>query len=160
MKRLYLTLDDRLFEKIQAEAEKKGIPPTSLVVGNLEDLYLRNEAVDYKGLLNTLIDEAKQKPLDEPFLLAELPSFRELIIASAKKAHISPSTVRARIGKSFNAAVRNRKVGNVIRATKDDGRPLNKAGVAMYINSSVKTQAKSDNSCQKGGIADERNKRN
>ena len=140
MKRLYLTLDDRLFEEILAVAETKGIPPTSLVVGNLEDLYLRNEALDYEGLLNTLCEEAKQKPYDEPFLLAELPSFGDLIISSAEKAHISPSPVRARIGKSFNAAVRNKKVGNVQRATRSDGRPLNKAGVAMYVNSSVKTQ--------------------
>jgi len=134
MKRLYLTLDDRLFKAIQAVAETKGIPPTSLVVANLEDLYLRNEAVDYEGLINTLCNEAKQKPFDEPFLLAELPSFSDLIISSAKKAHISPSPVRARIGKSFNAAVRNGKVGNVKRATRNDGKPLNKAGVAMYIN--------------------------
>lgn len=140
MKRLYLTLDDRLFEEILAVAETKGIPPTSLVVGNLEDLYLRNEAVDYEGMLNTLCEEAKQKPYDEPFLLAELPSFGELIILSAEKAHISPSPVRARIGKSFNAAVRNKKVGNVKRATRSDGRPLNKAGVAMYVNSSVRIQ--------------------
>lgn len=83
MKRLYLTLDDRLFEEIQATAQKKGIPPTSLVVANLEDLYLRNEAVDYEGLLNTLCHEAKQKPFDEPFLLAELPSFSNIIISSA-----------------------------------------------------------------------------
>jgi hypothetical protein len=140
MKRLYLTLDDRLFEEILTVAETKGIPPTSLVVGNLEDLYLRNEAVDYEGLLNTLCEEAKQKPCDEPFLLAELPSFGDLIISSAEKAHISPSPVRARIGKSFNAAVRNKKVGNVKRATRSDGQPLNKAGVAMYVNSSVKAQ--------------------
>lgn len=140
MKRLYLTLDDRLFEEILSVAETKGIPPTSLVVGNLEDLYLRNEALDYEGLLNTLCEEAKQKPYDEPFLLAELPSFGDLIISSAEKAHISPSPVRARIGKSFNAAVRNKKVGNVQRATRSDGRPINKAGVAMYVNSSVKTQ--------------------
>lgn len=136
MKRLYLTLDDRLYERIQTEAEEKGVPPTSLVVGNLEDLYLRNEAVDYKQLLNILINEAKQRQIDEPFLLADLPSFRDLVIASAKKAHISPSTVRARIGKSFNAAVRNGKVGSVKRATRKDGSLLNKAGVAMYVNSS------------------------
>ena len=140
MKRLYLTLDDRLFEEILAVAETKGIPPTSLVVGNLEDLYLRNEALDYEGLLNTLCEEAKQKPYDEPFLLAELPSFGDLIISSAEKAHISPSPVRAKIGKSFNAAVRNEKVGNVRRATRSDGRPINKAGVAMYVNQSIKTQ--------------------
>ena len=109
-------------------------------MGNLEDLYLRNEALDYEGLLNTLCEEAKQKPYDEPFLLAELPSFGDLIISSAEKAHISPSPVIARIGKSFNAAVRNKKVWNVQRATRSDGRPLNKAGVAMYVNSSVKTQ--------------------
>lgn len=149
MKRLYLTLDDRLFEAIQAVAATKGIPPTSLIVGNLEDLYLRNEAIDYEGLLNTLCDEAKQKPLDEPFLLADLPSFADLIISSAKKAHISPSPVRARIGKSFNAAVRNGRVGNVERATRKDGSPLNKAGVAMYVNSSVKRQANTDSLYQK-----------
>lgn len=134
MKRLYLTLDDRLFEAIRVAAEKKGIPPTSLVVANLEDLYLRKEAVDYEGLLSTLCDEAKQKPFNEPFLLAELPSFSDLIISSAEKAHITPSPVRARVGKSFNAAVRNGKVVGVKRATKDDGSPLNRAGVAMYIN--------------------------
>ena len=138
MKRLHLTLDDRLFDEIQAVAETKGIPPTSLVVGNLEDLYLRNEAVDYEGLLNTLCEEAKQRPLEVPFLLAELPSFGDLIISSAEKAHISPSPVRARVGKSFNAAVRNKKVGNVQRAKKSDGTPLNKAGVAMYVNSLLK----------------------
>ena len=40
MKRLYLSMDDRLFEAIAKEAEKKWLLPTSLVVGNLEDLYL------------------------------------------------------------------------------------------------------------------------
>ena len=131
MKRLYLSMDDRLFEAIAKEAEKKGIPPTSLVIGNLEDLYLKDEAIDYEAVLNSICNEAK--PPNIPFLLAELPSFNDLIISTAEKAHISPSPVRARIGKSFNAAVKAGKVKNVIRAKRENGKLLNKAGVAMYV---------------------------
>ena len=68
---------------------------------------------------------------DEPYLLAEPPSFRELIIASARK-HI---LVHRQLGLELEKVLmqrKNRKVGNVIRATRDDGDP-NKAGVAMYI---------------------------
>lgn len=133
MKRLYLSLDDRLYEEIMAVAERKGIPPTSLVVGNLEDLYMRTEAIDYDGLLDVICKEAKERSI-EPFLLSELPSFSDLIVASADKAHISPSTIRARIGKSFNTAVTKGKVGEVVRARKPNGELLNKAGVAMYVN--------------------------
>lgn len=133
MKRLYLSMDDRLFEAIAKEAEKKGIPPTSLVIGNLEDLYLKDEAIDYEAVLNSICNEAKQMPPNVPFLLAELPSFNDLIISTAEKAHISPSPVRARIGKSFNAAVKAGKVENVLRAKRENGKLLNKAGVAMYV---------------------------
>lgn len=136
MKRLYLSMDDRLFEAIAKEAEKKGIPPTSLVIGNLEDLYLKDEAIDYEAVLNSICNEAKQMPPNVPFLLAELPSFNDLIISTAEKAHISPSPVRARIGKSFNAAVNAGKVENVSRAKRENGKLLNKAGVAMYVKKS------------------------
>lgn len=137
MKRLYLSMDDRLFEAIAKEAEKKGIPPTSLVIGNLEDLYLKDEAIDYEAVLNCICYEAKQMPPNVPFLLAELPSFNDLIISTAEKAHISPSPVRARIGKSFNAAVKAGKVENVLRAKRENGKLLNKAGVAMYVKKNI-----------------------
>lgn len=133
MRRLYLSMDDRLFDAIAKEAEKKGIPPTSLVVGNLEDLYLKEEAIDYEAVLNSICEEAEQMPLNIPFLLADLPSFNDLIISTAEKAHISPSPVRARIGKNFNAAVKAGKVENVFRAIRENGKLLNKAGVAMYV---------------------------
>lgn len=133
MRRLYLCLDDRLSEAVEAEAKKKGIPPASLVVSNLEDLYLKEEAIDYEALLKTIMDEAQNMPLNQPFLLADLPSFSKLIIASSAKAHVSPSPVRARIGKSFNAAVRAEKVPNIIRAVRENGKLLNRGGVAMYV---------------------------
>ena len=137
MKRLYLSMDDRLFEAIAKEAEKKGLLPTSLVVGNLEDLYLKDDAIDYEAMLNSICEEAKQMPPNVPFLLAELPSFNDLIISTAEKAHISPSPVRARLGKSFNAAVKAGKVENVLRAKKENGKLLNKAGVAMYVKTNI-----------------------
>lgn len=133
MRRLYLSMDDRLFDAISKEAEKKGITPSSLVVDNLEDLYLKDEAIDYEAILNSICEEAKQMPLNIPFLLADLPSFNNLIISTAEKAHISPSPVRARIGKNFNAAVKAGKVENVFRAIRENGKLLNKAGVAMYV---------------------------
>jgi len=133
MRRLYLCLDDRLSEAVEAEAKKKGIPPASLVVSNLEDLYLKEEAIDYEALLKTIMDEAQNMPLNQPFLLADLPSFSKLIITSSAKAHVSPSPVRARIGKSFNAAVRAEKVPNIIRAVRENGKLLNRGGVAMYV---------------------------
>jgi len=133
MRRLYLCLDDRLSEAVEAEAKKKGIPPASLVVSNLEDLYLKEEAIDYEALLKTIMDEAQNMPLNQPFLLADLPSFSKLIITSSAKAHVSSSPVRARIGKSFNAAVRAEKVPNIIRAVRENGKLLNRGGVAMYV---------------------------
>ena len=140
-KRLYLTLDYRLYETICSVASQKGTTPANLVVSNLEDLYMATEAVDYSSLLETLIAEANAFEINKPFLLADLPSFNKLIISTAQKAHISPSPVRARIGKTFNTAVKNKLAGNVVRAKRADAnystRPdenLNKAGVAMYIN--------------------------
>lgn len=150
-KRLYLTLDERLFKKIKEVADAKGKTPSNLVVSNLEDLYMKNEAVDYGKLLDVLITEANLFSRDVPFLLADLPSFGELIVSTAQKAHISPSPVRARIGKSFNTAVRNKKAGNIVRATRADAnltsRPrdlLNKAGVAMYVNKSEKEEKRDE----------------
>lgn len=134
MKRLNLSVDDRLYDIISKTAEEKGMPLASLVLGNLEDLYLKSEAINYDRLFETICEEAQNMPVDVPFLLAELPSFADLIITTAKKAHVSPSPIRARIGKSFNAAVRNKKVGNVERAIRENGKLLNKAGVAMYVN--------------------------
>lgn len=133
MKRLNLSIDDRLFDAIQRVANAKGILPTALVVGSLEDLYLKDAAVDYDGILMALYQEAQAMPRGIPFLLSELPSFSNLIIVTAARVHISPSTIRARIGKSFNAAVRAGKVKGILRAKRSDGRLLNKAGVAMYI---------------------------
>ena len=133
MKRLYLTMDDRLFEAIETAAREKGILPSSLVVSNLEDLYLKKEAVEYGAILEQLFKEAQAMPAGQPFLLAELPSFSALVISSAKKAHISPSPIRARLGKSFNLAVRTGKVGKVKRAVRGNGKLMNHAGVAMYV---------------------------
>lgn len=133
MKRLYLTLDDRLYQKIMELAGNRGIPPSSLVVGNLEDLYLKTDAINYDKLLEKIYKEAQERD-NTPFILSDLPSFSELIVTNAAKAHIGPSTLRARIGKTFNAAVKEGKVGNVVRAKKANGDLLNKAGVAMYIN--------------------------
>lgn len=146
-KRIHLTIDERLYEKIKEIADAKGKTVSSLVLANLEDLYMKNEAVDYDHLLEVLINEANQFCQDIPFQLSELPSFKDLIISTAQKAHISPSPVRARIGKSFNAAVRNKNAGNIVRAIRADAhlasRPnelLNKAGVAMYVNKSEKRE--------------------
>ncbi len=133
MKRLYLTLDDRLFLKIREISEKRGIPPSSLVVENLEELYMKSESIDYNLLLEQICREAQERD-DAPFILSDLPSFSDIIITNATKANITTSTLRARIGKAFNTAVNKKRVGNVVRATRADGKLLNRAGVAMYIN--------------------------
>lgn len=133
MKRIYLTMDDQLFSAIAAAAEKKGIPPSSLVVSNLEDLYRKDEAPELDALLTKLTEEAQKMPLNQPFLLRELPSFSKLIISCAEQAHISPSTVRARVAKSFNAAVRAGKIPSVERAVRPNGQLMNNAGVAMFV---------------------------
>lgn len=137
MKRIYLTLDDRLYDRILETAEAKGLPPSSVVVKNLEDLYfMKTESIiDYDNLLENIFREAQTRDSD-PFVLADLSSFSDLIIVTAENSHVSPSTLRARIGKAFNSAVKKRKVGNVERATTADGKLKNKAGIAMYVNKS------------------------
>ena len=128
-----MTLDDRLYQRITEVAGKKGIPPSSLVVGNLEDLYMKSDSIDYNKLLEQICKEAQERD-NTPFVLSDLPSFSELIVTNAAKAHIGPSTLRALSVRTCNAAVKEGKVGNVVRAKKANGDLLNKAGVAMYIN--------------------------
>lgn len=94
---------------------------------------MKSDSIDYNKLLEQICKEAQERD-NTPFVLSDLPSFSELIVTNAAKARIGPSTLRARIGKTFNAAVKEGKVGNVVRAKKANGDLLNKAGVAMYIN--------------------------
>lgn len=139
MKRMYLTMRPELAEAVEMAAKKKGMTPTSLVISNLEDLYLmEEEAVNYDEWLKILRAEAQKMPVGVPFLMADLPSYARLIVSTATKAHVSPSTLRARIAKNFNAEVRKGNVPNIVRATrvnKKDGtvKLMNKNGVAMFV---------------------------
>jgi hypothetical protein len=61
-----------------------------------------------------------------------------LPIATAENGYLQPATLRARLGKLYNSAVRNDKVPCVKRAEKDDGRLKFLARAAVYIKDSKK----------------------
>lgn len=132
-RRVNLSLDDQLYRAVENDAKTKGIPISTLIVDHLKDLYPEVMAPDVEEFLGALYQEALKMEADKPFILAELPSFKKLVVATTQKEHISPATLRARIGRSFNSAVRNGKTPGIERAMTKDGKLKNFGSTAMYI---------------------------
>ncbi|MDE5792246.1 MAG: hypothetical protein K2H66_01825, partial [Oscillospiraceae bacterium] len=101
----------------------------------LEKLYKQNP-FDYQSALAIIEQEAKAQPYDKDFTLVKLPSFMEISVAKAEHANLKPSIVRARLGKMFNARVRDGKVGDVQRSVNDNGDLKFISRAAAYIRKS------------------------
>lgn len=134
VKRVNLSLDAPLYRAVENDANNKGIPISTLITNHLQDLYPEISTLDIEELLLALYQEALNRTVNEPFVLADLPSFAELIIASTEKEHISPATLRARIGRSFNSAVRSGKTPGIVRAMTKEGKLKNQGSTAMYVH--------------------------
>lgn len=132
MARINLSIDDDLFELLQDDADKHNCTVNVFLITILEKLY-KQSPFDYQAALETLETEAKQQPVNKEFTLVDLPSFAEISVARAEDANLKPSIVRARLGKLFNARVRDGKVGNVMRSVNDEGELKFISRAAVYV---------------------------
>lgn len=138
MKRINLSLRDELYRAIKATADERNTTPNLLMIGILENAFSEQlDPFDYSAALSQLIKEAQERE-PGPFTLADLPSFSDLCISTASSGYLQPSTLRARLGKAFNAAVRTGSIMGVSRAKfVRNGVEKNqfRAGTAVFIKS-------------------------
>ncbi len=126
MPRVYLTLEQKLFERIEEDANKNNITMNLLMQNIFERIYmgglnysdiiekigLDTVGFDYTAALSELIKETNERE-DGEFTLVMLESFSKLCISTVEKGYLQPATLRARLGKLYNSAVRK-------DANKDD----------------------------------------
>ena len=134
MPRVYLTLEQELFERIEEDANKNNITMNLLMQNIFERIYMGglnySDIVEKIGLdtvgfnytvaLTELIYDTKERA-DGEFTIGDLDSFSRLCIATSENGYLQPTTLRARLGKLYNSAVRNDIVPCVERAKKDNG---------------------------------------
>jgi len=109
-------MEDSLFNAIQAAAIKNHATVPLLIISILEGTFYDHPTFNYPAALQKLIEEAQARPVGE-FTMTDLPSFSELCVSTAENGYVQPATLRARLGKAFNAAVRHHSVPGVSRAT-------------------------------------------
>ena len=133
MARINLSIDDDLFMSLQNDANTHNCTVNVYLITILEKLYKQNP-FDYATALTTLENEAQAQPIGKEFTLVDLPSFTEISVAQAINANLKPSIVRARLGKMFNARVRDRMVGTVERSLDSNGDLRFLSRAAVYVN--------------------------
>jgi len=155
MPTVYLTLEQKLFERIEEDANKNNITMNLLMQNIFERIYMSglnyNDIVekigldtvgfDYTDALNEIIKEIEERP-DGEFTLVDLESFSKLCIATSENGYLQPSTLRARLGKLFNSAVRKSTENNQIvpfvkRAKNNKGELKFLARAAVYVKDST-----------------------
>lgn len=131
MARINLSLDDELFALLENDANSNACTVNVFLVTLLEKLY-KQSPFDYATALTTLETEAKQQPVNQQFVLADLPSFNKISVVQAQNAGLVPSVVRARLGKLFNSRVHDGKVGTIIRSKDSKGKLIFLSRTAVY----------------------------
>ncbi|SDB52318.1 hypothetical protein [Butyrivibrio sp. INlla16] len=143
--RVNLSINDDLYNTLKNTADKKNISINSLIYEALEEKYSKHTSYDYTLALKQMIAEAKK--MENEFTLADLQTFADVgdVIIEYKMKE-TPASVRARLGKMFNEAVRNGAVPGISRAV------VEKNGVeelkfycraALYVNQLNKLKKRS-----------------
>jgi len=133
MARINLSLEDALFSAIAKVAAQNNTTVNLLIMNVLEDTFFKDVGFDYAEALRKLIEEAQEMPDGEEFWMAKLPSFSALCVSTAENGYLQPSTLRARLGKAFNAAVQKSAIPGVHRAKEKSGELKFHARAAVYV---------------------------
>lgn len=136
MKEFKLHLENDLLGKIQEAAERAGFSTNQMIVNVLEENFQGQVSFDYAAALAELVREAQSRPVGERFVLADLDAFSRLSVSTAEKGCVQPSTVRARLGRTFNRAVSQGQVPGIARDTMvRDGKTVLRflSGTAVYV---------------------------
>lgn len=132
MARIHLSIDDDLFASLQSDAAKNNCTVNVYLITLLEKLY-KPKPFNYISSLTILEQEAQAQPINKEFTLVELPSFAEISVVKAENALLKPSIVRARLGKMFNARVKEGLVGDVQRCKQTNGNLKFRSRAAVYV---------------------------
>lgn len=131
--RIHLTVEGDLFTRLDLEAKKQNTTVNLLIIDKLQELYFDNVSIDYGAELKKLIDETKDLEDGGEFTLLDLPSFSKIAVVQTKNGAIVPATIRARLGREFNEAIRRGSVPWVTRAATGDGALRFKSRAALYV---------------------------
>ncbi|KGR90594.1 hypothetical protein RhiirA1_477805 [Rhizophagus irregularis] len=159
MPRVYLTLEQELFKRIEEDANKNNITINLLMQNIFERIYmsglnysdivekigLDTVGFDYTAALNELIKETNERD-DGEFTLVMLDSFSKLCISTVEKGYLQPSTLRAKLGKLYNSVVKkdqnkaeqDKVLPGVERARDDNGDLKFISRTAVYVKNSIK----------------------
>lgn len=136
MPRLNLSINQEIFDQLQAEANEKGLTVNNMVYSILEQKYSQS-GFDYIVALDCLKKEAES--MKGEFTLADLPTFKgveELLLETNSKE--TPAQVRARLGKMFNDSIKSGAFKDIDRAVivEEDGSQKAKmlARAAVYAS--------------------------
>ncbi len=116
MRRVTLSIDDEIFAGLNNDAASNGCTLNVQIVSILEELY-RDTPFDYSAALKRLVKDAGDMPLNHEFVLNELPSYEKISVVEAKNSKIRPSVVRARLGRMFNAMIREGRIKGIERCS-------------------------------------------
>lgn len=115
MPRINLSINDDLYKQLQKSADKQKVTVNSLILEALEEKYSTRVRYDYTTALKLMISESRK--MNPEFTLSDLPTFKDVDQVLIEN-HIkeSPASVRARLGKMYNEAVKKGVVKGVERA--------------------------------------------
>ena len=115
MPRINLSVSQELYDRLKQEADSRYLSVNSLVVSELEKTFMTEHSFDYSIAMESLKNESEQ--MDVEFTLSDLPTFKNVDkIIIEKNIKESPASIRARLGKIYNEAVRNGQIAGVDRA--------------------------------------------
>ena len=108
--------------------------PRSLIEGLVHTEEENPDPVEYKRLADSIYASILSDEIEngKEFCLRDISKFSNICVASAKQGKVSVETVRARIGKVWNAKVAHGKYPGVERAKTDKGALKFDCGAAVY----------------------------
>ena len=131
MNRFQIFPSSELYEKLVTKSNLLNISVSKLVIDLLSQIDIDNvlssstlNSYSFSSIYNDVklgVEEfVKKYPTDTTFVLNELDVFKEINITKTDTGTLQPSSLRASVGRSFNAQVKSYKIPNVQRATIED----------------------------------------
>jgi len=115
MPRVNLSISQELYDQSKKAADDNFLSVNNMIVNELEKAFSVGNVYDYSYAMESLIKESEDMKAE--FTLSDLPTFKNvdrIIIEYGIKE--SAASVRARLGKIYNEAIRNGLIKGIDRA--------------------------------------------
>jgi hypothetical protein len=140
MARIFLTINDKLFDLIQLEANKRTTTPNLLLTDLITNHFrktLVNSSPALKKVIEEMEDYARRYKLGESipceFKLSDLPTFDKLRKEKITNSDNLPTIDRPAMGKEINKMVRQGLVKNIDIAKDTNGNTKIVGGRVKFI---------------------------